>query len=590
MAYFVFSDGRDTAVVQILDPLQIDHARGLIDGSVTDAMRIGGIVVEAPASYNVGWAYHIDPNAVSFYDSSAEIGDATIRHVEDFVRSGQPLNDFLPHNSWGAWGTFVVRELAEVSGTAAAETLLGSGSADIVFGLDGADQLRGQAGEDVLVGGGGHDFINGGTQDDKLGGEAGSDRLVGSAGDDVLDGGAGDDVARGGTGNDLYIVDTAADAVIELDGEGADLVRSTLSYSLGSNVENLELIGAEDLIGSGNRLDNVLRGNAGDNDLYGRDGNDTMYGDGGDDRVVSGEDRLYGGAGDDKLFGGDGNDILVGEAGADVMHGGDGNDTYVVDDGADRISELEEEGIDTVYSSVSFSLRSHIENLVLGGSAVRGTGNGLSNAISGNALDNVLSGGSGADLLSGQQGDDAYIVDDAGDRTVEEAGAGRDRVYTSISWALDANVEDAFARGSADIALTGNGLGNVIVGNAGDNVLNGRGGSDSLRGGQGSDTFLFRNGEFGGVSASTADRVMDFSHAQGDRLDFHLVDANAALAGDQAFAFIGTGVFTGAAGQLRYQMSNGNTYVYGDTNGDGAADFMVRLDGNHGLLGSDFIL
>jgi hypothetical protein len=59
---------------------------------------------------------------------------------------------------------------------------------------------------------------------------------------------------------------------------------------------------------------------------------------------------------------------------------------------------------------------------------------------------------------------------------------------------------------------------------------------------------------------------------------------------DQQFAFIGTGAFTGAAGQLRYQQISGNTYVMGDTDGDGDADFWIRLDGLHNLQAGDFII
>jgi hypothetical protein len=60
------------------------------------------------------------------------------------------------------------------------------------------------------------------------------------------------------------------------------------------------------------------------------------------------------------------------------------------------------------------------------------------------------------------------------------------------------------------------------------------------------------------------------------------------LGGDQAFSFIGTGAFSNTAGQLRYEQISGNTYVEGDTNGDGVADFMIRFDGLHALVSGDF--
>ncbi len=91
-------------------------------------------------------------------------------------------------------------------------------------------------------------------------------------------------------------------------------------------------------------------------------------------------------------------------------------------------------------------------------------------------------------------------------------------------------------------------------------------------------------------TTATADVIHDFSHAEADKIRLDLVDANTTLGGTQDFAFIGTAAFTNVAGQLRYEQISGNTYVSGDTNGDGIADFMIRLDGLHTLGGGDFIL
>ena len=103
-------------------------------------------------------------------------------------------------------------------------------------------------------------------------------------------------------------------------------------------------------------------------------------------------------------------------------------------------------------------------------------------------------------------------------------------------------------------------------------------------------TFVFHDGDFAGLTPSTSDRIIDFSHAEGDHIDLAGVDANSATGGDQAFAFIGTAAFSHTAGELRYDIVNGNTYLTGDTNGDGLADFMVRLDGNQALVSGDFVL
>ncbi len=98
---------------------------------------------------------------------------------------------------------------------------------------------------------------------------------------------------------------------------------------------------------------------------------------------------------------------------------------------------------------------------------------------------------------------------------------------------------------------------------------------------------MFGDGDF---AASSADRILDFRQAEDDRIHLSTIDADATLGGDQGFAFIGTGDFTGTAGELRYEQVDGSTYVQGDTNGDGVADFMIRLDGLHTLEAGDFLI
>ena len=109
-----------------------------------------------------------------------------------------------------------------------------------------------------------------------------------------------------------------------------------------------------------------------------------------------------------------------------------------------------------------------------------------------------------------------------------------------------------------------------------------------MSGGAGSDSFVFAGGDFGGATRAEADRITDF--ASGDRIDLSAVDASSLSGGDQAFTFLGTGDFTHSAGELRYEQVNGNTYLSGDTNGDGLADFMIKLDGLHTVNASDLVL
>ncbi|NIN28329.1 calcium-binding protein [Hydrogenophaga sp.] len=115
----------------------------------------------------------------------------------------------------------------------------------------------------------------------------------GGTNNNVMLAGAGPDHMEGGHGDDIYLVADATDVIVELPGAGNDTVRASVSHQLVANVENLVLVGANAIDGSGNALANVLRGNAGDNVLKGAGGNDTIRG-------GQGRDVLQGGAGDDR--------------------------------------------------------------------------------------------------------------------------------------------------------------------------------------------------------------------------------------------------------------------------------------------------
>jgi predicted extracellular nuclease/uncharacterized protein YjiK/Ca2+-binding RTX toxin-like protein len=166
-------------------------------------------------------------------------------------------------------------------------------------GLD--NTIAGNAAANILSGGGGNDTLNGG---------GGNDTLNGGDGNDILNGGAGADTMEGGMGDDTYIVDSAADSIIEGVSTGTDLIQSSVSWILGSEVENLTLTGGGALNGTGNNLDNAILGNNGNNVLNGGDGSDTLTG-------LNGNDTLLGGNGNDILIGGSGNDILAGGSGSD---------------------------------------------------------------------------------------------------------------------------------------------------------------------------------------------------------------------------------------------------------------------------------
>jgi len=185
-------------------------------------------------------------------------------------------------------------------------------------------------------------LLNGTNLSDNIYGYGGNDTLYGYARDDVLDGGFGADKMYGGIGNDTYYVDNTGDRVIENPNEGIDKVRSTISYTLPNNVENLTLLGSKNIDGTGNRSDNILYGNNSNNHLVDDYGNNTLYGNGGNDSLFggSGNDSMYGGTGNDNIFAGYGDNLIAGGTGNDNIISNNVNDIYIfnIGDGQDTIT------------------------------------------------------------------------------------------------------------------------------------------------------------------------------------------------------------------------------------------------------------
>ena len=154
------------------------------------------------------------------------------------------------------------------------------------------------AGDNILKGASASaraDVIDGLGGDDTLYGLTGNDTLIGGDGKDILDGGKGADRMEGGAGNDVYIVDAMGDKIVEGRGNGVDLVKASITYTIVDNVDDLLLTGSANIRGFGNNLANTLTGNAGKNVLYG----------------LGGKDILNGGLESDTLVGGSGKDTFV---------------------------------------------------------------------------------------------------------------------------------------------------------------------------------------------------------------------------------------------------------------------------------------
>ena len=196
--------------------------------------------------------------------------------------------------------------------------------------LEGAANINGtgNALANTIVGNGGSNVLSGEAGDDMLNGAGGNDTLMGGSGNDRLIGREGDDVLIGGVGDDTYYVDSMADQIVELAGEGWDTVFSTGSYIAHDNIDGVYLDGNQSINATGNALNNYLSGNDGDNVLDGGAGDDALNGGSGRDTLIGGlgADRLLGGAGADVLLGGAGSDQLAGDAGDDTIHGGAGAD------------------------------------------------------------------------------------------------------------------------------------------------------------------------------------------------------------------------------------------------------------------------
>ena len=136
-----------------------------------------------------------------------------------------------------------------------------------------------------------------------------------------------------------------------------------------------------------------------------------------------------------------------------------------------------------------------ILNKLFAGTASNDTLNGtvVDDTIHGQGGNDTLDGGAGADVLMGGAGNEVYVVDNAGDAAIENAGEGNDTVYSTAHFRLGANLENLVLQGGADLQGYGNIEVNAIFGNSGSNILNGDVGADSMSGGAGNDVYFVDN-------------------------------------------------------------------------------------------------
>ncbi|ESQ91527.1 hypothetical protein ABAC460_05960 [Asticcacaulis sp. AC460] len=481
---------------------------------------------------------------------------------------------------------------------AGANTGTGNALNNTLTGNDAVNWLDGAAGNDTLVGGLGSDtYVVDAAGDVTTEAEgAGTDTvrssvswtlganveillLTGTAANNgtgnelnnILTGNSGVNVLSGGLGNDTYNVQNTTDTVAEGVGEGTDAVLSNVTFTLGANVENLTLIGNNHVNATGNAGNNVLIGNVGNNILTGGLGDDTYYIQNVNDFVVEqhweGTDTVYTtvayslfGRAIENLFlmGTDnlnatGNSLanaLTGNTGNNVLSGAGGNDTYYVQNAGDSVIENANEGIDTVVTTVTWTLGDNTENATL-------TGNQHFN-LTGNALNNVLTGNIGNNILTGGLGDDTYYVQNVNDFVVEQHFQGTDVIYSTVTYSLFGRaVENMILQGTENLNATGNSLNNILTGNSGANRLEAGVGNDTFSGGLGADVFVF-------LAASGKDTITDFSGSQNDS-----INVNAYTAGTANAAMV-----TQAGANVLINLGGGNTVTVLNA---GQADVLAHM-------------
>ena len=236
---------------------------------------------------------------------------------------------------------------------------------------------------------------------------------------------------------------------------------------------------------------------------------------------------------------------------------------------------------------------------------IGGTGNDKVALAGGNDVFAASAGSDGNDTVEGGDGLDTYdagvatarVIIDLEDESATGTNIGSDAI-TGFENASGSNFNDFFlgtdganvfdGRGGDDTIL-GKGGNDKIVGGGGADKIAGGIGRDQLTGGDGADTFFFYSRADSTVAATGRDLIFDFTSGT-DKIDLSAIDASTKAAGNQAFAFLGAGAFTGVAGQLHTALVNGYTVLSGDVNGDKVADFAIGLKGVLTITAADFVL
>lgn len=515
----------------------------------------------------------------------------------------------------------------------------GSAAGDSVHGGTGDDRLDGGAGDDILEGGIGNDTLIGNDGNDRivLQGRTGQDKILGGAGTDRV-------VIAGGTQLSYLSLNGSASIEILRFETGAALEgtsgRDTFDLSGVTAYENRQTIrlgsGADSFNGS--KAGDMVDGGNGDDRLLGGDGNDI----------------LEGGAGNDVLNGGNGNDIfrVQGAFGVDSHNGGTGTDTLEIVGGAQTSSlrlpasasvevlkfngfdlsgtddndHFDFSGITTIIARRTIWLNDGDDVFTGSGTVDDVHGGEGDDRIEGGAGNDIIEGGGGSDTLLGDSGNDIFRVQGDFGADIIRGGTGTDTLQVVAGAETSTLTLDAAASveilafidadlngtdGNDDFNLSGvakitngrtiwlNAGNDVFIGSqtvdrvhggAGNDRLQGGKGADILSGGTGRDSFVYTAASESTVATTGRDRIEDFSHAQGDRIDLSAIDAVTGTSGNQAFTYIGSAGYSGKGGEVRVAAVTGGVLVYADLDGDKSSDMSILVTGVSSLTAADFIL
>jgi len=446
----------------------------------------------------------------------------------------------------------------------------------------------------------GNDFVTTGSGNDTISTHAGDDTITGGGGADTLDGGAGDDTFNlasgdfaagesiaGGTGGDQIVLTTSGNIIdfttgtlsgIEtLIGSNGDdgltlsaaqyAAFSTIDLGSGTDYINVNVTGAVDISGANNPTLVSVEGL----NLTGSNGNDSI--------TLSGEQL---------------------NAFASSINLGGGTDTISLTSTSSVLNGLADGSlinVEVISAAQAFGVNINLANQSEGFTI---TGSGFADTLIGGAGNDTLVAAQNDTLLDGGIGSDTLNVGAAFTSTGNAQIANIENLLLTAAVTLNlSNQTEGFSiigssgadriTGGGDVdSINGQAGNDTIVGGAGGDRIIGGTGADILTVGLGADQFIYTGLTESTVSPSGRDSILDFSSAQGDQINLSAIDA-VTRGSDDAFTF--TNVFHHISGELISVASGTNFIVQGDTNGDGIADFAIRVsNAATAPTSSDFIL